>query len=124
MDGYSPGTYDLLWPPAFAQVAEKEGWVLRRIGGTAEVDYHPVPDNADGSPYRMLMQWIVLNAYVFGSTVHRIAWEFEHAANADIYADGRVPGDGMHGVVDVETGEHKWVDDDDNDGWASAWRQR
>ena len=103
--GYSPETLALLWPPAFERVAKAEGWCLYAAGGThVEIDYDPLPDNHDGDPYYMLIQWIVLSAYVWLSDAHRVAWEFEFASNADIYLGRRVPGDSKPLP-------------DDNDGW-------
>jgi hypothetical protein len=53
--------------------------------------------------------------------MHRTAWEFEYASNFRIYHDGRVPGDSMHMVTDLATGETRWVDDqDDGTEWPHA----
>jgi hypothetical protein len=118
VSGYSPETKDLLWPPAFEQVAAAEGWQLRGIHGDVEVDYDPIPDNMGGSPYRVLIAWIILNAYVLGSPAHLTAWEFEYAANKEIYDDGQVPGDSMYRVYNDATGEVSWVADDGHE-----WRR-
>jgi hypothetical protein len=113
---YTPDHRALLWPPAFEQRANAEGWTLRVGGGFIEVDLFP-SKSSDEPTYHDLMMWIVLNAYVCGSAMHRTAWEFEYDANAEVYADGRVPGDGMYRVYNDDTGEVSWVTDDGGREW-------
>jgi hypothetical protein len=112
MSGYSPEMKPLLWPPAFEAQANAEGWTLHVAGTLVEVDLIP-PRSRDEPIYHHLIAWIVFNAYGLGSTLHRTAWEFEYAANVEIYNEGRVPGDGMFKAYDDETGEVRWVSDDD-----------
>jgi hypothetical protein len=116
--GYSPGVRDLLWPAAYEQRANEEGWTLRRASGFVEVDVYP-PRSSDEPIYRELIMWVLVNAYVCGSAMHRIAWEFEYAANAQIYDDGYVPGDGMYRAmgVDDENGIPTWLLYDGSKGW-------
>lgn len=110
MEGYSPETFKLLWPPAWEATANAEGWTLCVAGGIVEVDLCP-PASSDEPLYRRLVMWLVLNAYVCGSDMHRVAWEFEFAANEDIYLECRVPGDGMSLVTEAD-GSTLWVDDE------------
>lgn len=106
---HSVEAYRLLWSPAFEQAAQAEGWQLRPImqGQVVEVDFWPTPDvQRDGPLYSDLSGWLVLNAYVLGSALHRIAWEFEYDTNREIYDIGKVPG-----AVSDELYRS------DNDGW-------
>lgn len=117
MSGYTTNHRALLWPPTFERRANAEGWTLRAVAsGLVEVDLWP-PRSSDEPVYHDLMMWIVLNAYVFGSAMHRTAWEFEYAYNTEVYDDGRVPGDAMYQVYNDDTGEVSWVTDDGSQEW-------
>jgi hypothetical protein len=116
--GHSVAMYALLWPPPWEMEARREGWSLHVAGNMVEVDFWPPRGGSDEPIYHGLIQWLILNAYVIGDPMHTTAWEFEYAANASIYNDGRVPGDGMHLVME-EDGSTTWIDDaGDGGGWA------
>jgi hypothetical protein len=110
MDGYSPQMLPLLWSPIWEATANAEGWTLRVAGGTmVEVDLFPPNSDSERPIYHELIQWIVLNVWL-GSPMHKVAWEFEYAANVSIYDEGRVPGDSMHLSVE-DDGSVIWVSD-------------
>lgn len=95
---YGREMFQLLWPPAWEAQANSEGWTLHGGGMPGdryfvEIDYWPVSADRPRVTYSGLIIWLLVNAYWGASQMHLTAWEFEVAANCDLYRMGYIPGD-------------------------------